>query len=213
MAKKNDRVDKILKNLPSQSSRNFETDSNEEKSHNKFSKPFYKNMWFWIAIVLAFVVVGTAVGNGDDGEVASESTTVETSASQTNENEESKEVASTKIEETEEAETKSNADEQYQAVLDEYTIKLQEATPGLIDEYNAEYPENEDGLEGLADLSNSKVEQLAELSNEGTEKMASVYQSSGSGSYEEYENWAKKLYKAYEEEAGKIMDVYMESAQ
>ena len=38
----------------------------------------------------------------------------------------------------------------YQEILDAYTVKLQEATPGLIEEYNAEAAENTEGLEGLS---------------------------------------------------------------
>lgn len=52
----------------------------------------------------------------------------------------------------------------YQEILDAYTVKLQEATPGLIEEYNAEAAENTGGLEGLATICNEKVSFLAEIS-------------------------------------------------
>lgn len=54
-------------------------------------------------------------------------------------------------------------EEAYQRILDEYTIKLQKATPGVIEDYKEEAKENNDGLEGLAELSNAKVEILAEM--------------------------------------------------
>ncbi|MEG0252393.1 MAG: hypothetical protein RR625_07170, partial [Christensenellaceae bacterium] len=74
----------------------------------------------------------------------------------------------------------------YQTVLDEYTEKLENATPALIDEYNAEAATNTEGLEGLATISNAKVAELAEISMEGVGKMASIYLETGSGKSSEY---------------------------
>lgn len=105
-----------------------------------------------------------------------------------------------------------DADEKYQSILDEYTIKIQEATPGLIEEYKAESKDNTSGLTGLAEIANSKVAKLAEINNEGIGKMAEVMLKQGSGSYSEYESWAGKLMDVYMEESQKIMDVYMNSA-
>ena len=106
-----------------------------------------------------------------------------------------------------------SADEQYQAILDEYTQKIKEAAPKLVDEYNAEYPNNQNGVEGLAELSNDKISELAEISNEGIQEMANVHLTSGSGKYEDYEDWATKLTDVYMEQAELITDAYMTSAQ
>ena len=113
-------------------------------------------------------------------------------------------------------EKKVNSDETveeaYQRILDEYTIKLQKATPGIIEDYKEESKENNNGLEGLAELSNAKVAILAEISNEGVVEMAEIMMSKGSGSYDEYEGWAQKLMDVYMEEASKVFDTYMDSA-
>lgn len=101
----------------------------------------------------------------------------------------------------------------YQSILDEYTIKLQNETPKLIQEYKDEAANNNDGLMGLATISMNKVTKLAEICTEGGSKMAEVMLSSGSGSYDEYEEWAGKLQEVYMTEAAKITDVYMESAK
>lgn len=98
----------------------------------------------------------------------------------------------------------------YQAILDEYTVKLQDSTPILIGEYESEASNNNDGLEGLATICNAKVTKLAEISNEGVSEMAEYYYKNGSGSYEEYSEWAGKLMDVYMEEAGKIQNAYME---
>lgn len=100
----------------------------------------------------------------------------------------------------------------YQSILDDYTAKLQDATPGLIDEYDAEAASNSDGLTGLATIANAKVSKLAAISTEGTEKMAKLMYKSGSGSYDEYSEWATKLQDVYTEEAQKIYDHYTDSA-
>ena len=100
----------------------------------------------------------------------------------------------------------------YEDILTEYTKRLQEATPILIEEYLTEAESNQDGLTGLATLCNEKVGKLAVISNEGIQEMAQFYLKHGSGSYGEYSEWATKLQEVYMEEAAKIQAVYMESA-
>lgn len=102
--------------------------------------------------------------------------------------------------------------ESYQAILDDYTAQMQEAVPGLIDEYNAEAAENTEGVAGLAVILNKEVTKLARICNDGTEELAKFYYSHGSGEYDEYEDWAGKMYDAYLDAAGDIQVVYMNSA-
>lgn len=101
----------------------------------------------------------------------------------------------------------------YEDILVEYTKRLQEATPILIEEYNEAAKVNQDGLMGLATLCNEKVRELAVISNEGIQEMASWYYKHGNGSYEEYSEWAGKLQEVYMEEASKIQEAYMNSAK
>ena len=99
----------------------------------------------------------------------------------------------------------------YQSILDDYTKKLQEASPKLVAEYNKEYPALNGDINALAELSNKKVEKLAEISNDGTTEMAKL-QLSGESDYSVYEEWAGKLIDVYTQEAQKIMDAYLASA-
>lgn len=101
----------------------------------------------------------------------------------------------------------------YQEVLDAYTVKLQEATPGLIEEYNAEATENTGGLEGLATICNEKVSALAEISMEGIQEMANIYLHVGDGTDDEYQEWSGKLQDVYLTEAAKIQEAYMQSVK
>lgn len=113
----------------------------------------------------------------------------------------------------EEDATSSNSKKTHQSILDDYTQKIEEATPRLIEEYYEEAALNTNGLEGLATLSNDKVLELADICTNGVEEMAEVMWYTGSGSYSEYEEWAAKLYDVYMDEAGKITEAYMNSAQ
>lgn len=99
----------------------------------------------------------------------------------------------------------------YQSILDDYTKKLQEASPKLVDEYNNEYPALNGDINALAELSNKKVEKLAVISNDGTTEMAKL-QLAGESDYSVYEEWAGKLIDVYTQEAQKIMDAYLASA-
>lgn len=108
--------------------------------------------------------------------------------------------------------TKSKATS-YEDILEEYSEKLRNATPILIEEYNNEAANNNEGLSGLATLCNDKVSELATISMDGISEMATFMYTSSSGSYEEYEEWAGKLQDVYMEEAGKIQKAYMDSAK
>lgn len=101
----------------------------------------------------------------------------------------------------------------YEEILNEYSQKLRNATPKLIEEYNEEAKSNQDGLIGLATICNNKVSKLAEISMEGVQEMAQLLLEKGNGSYDEYSEWAGKLQDVYMEEAAKIQEVYMDSAR
>ncbi len=168
----------------------------------KNKKPFHKKWWFWVIIVL---VVIAALGGGDDekeGPRKVQEPQVEVQVEEDEANQEADLDSS----------SSETAEDAYKRILDEYTIKIKEATPGLIQEYKEEAANNADGLEGLAELSNAKVGKLAEINNDGVSEMASVMLKKGSGSYEDYEEWAGKLMEVYMDEAGKIMEEYMNSA-
>lgn len=180
----------------------------------RIKKPFYKRIWFWLVLLF---IVPAALQMGGDSE--SETPPADTAENVTNETEVaadateavSEEEAS--VEEEREEEPEQTLEEAYQAILDTYTIRLKEEAPALVDAYNAEYPDNQNGLEGLAELSNEKISQLAETANEGVSEMADLYYSKGSGSYETYEEWAGKVMDVYMTEAEQITNAYMDSAQ
>ncbi len=103
------------------------------------------------------------------------------------------------------------ADTTYQEILDEYTKKIQETTPGLVEEYNTEAASKSGDINALAEISNAKISKLAEIINEGIEEMASLMLKNGD-EYSVYEEWAGKLTNVYMEQSQQITDAYMSSA-
>lgn len=95
----------------------------------------------------------------------------------------------------------------YQAIYDEYSKKISEAVPGLIEEYNSAAAGISD-MQTLATLSNQCVGKLAEICNDGVGKMAKhMYKINDT--YENYEAWSMKLMDVYTKEASKITDAYL----
>ena len=99
----------------------------------------------------------------------------------------------------------------YQSILDDYTQRIADATPGLVEEYNNEAAPIAGDLNALAELSNSKVEKLAEISNQGVSEMATLMQKNGD-EYSVYEEWSLKLTDVYTQYAKQITDAYTSSA-
>ncbi len=192
----------------------------------KNKKPFYKKPLFWIIAVL--IVIGIASQHNSDDPVPATNTAdnvQKPSVTEQAETQSAKDEMPAPAEQPanddsvppekgpeQSKEPKKSAEEAYQEILDAYSAKLQDATPGLIEEYKAEAANNTAGLDGLAKISNEKIEKLAMINNEGVQKMADIMFTMGSGSYEEYESWAGKLMDVYMDEAGKITDAYLNSA-
>ena len=184
----------------------------------RLRQPWWKKVLIGLGIFIVLIVV---IGSCNEDEDATESDVVESEVIESTPiptDTKTDADINTSTDNVEEAEEETNTSKSndltssYQAILNEYTIKLQNATPGLIDEYYAEAVNNTAGLQGLATICNNKVSVLAGICNEGVSKMATYYYNHGSGSYDEYESWGTKLYDVYMIEAGKIQDAYMNSA-
>lgn len=149
-----------------------------------------------VAIMLASMLAVSATACGDSGETSGgDNTTQEADAGSDT---------------ADEAEPDASEDVTYQSILDDYTKQIQEATPGLVEEYNTESADKAGDIEALAELSNSKVEKLAEICNEGVQKMAELMLKNGDDQ-ETYEEWAGKLQDVYTEYSAQITDAYTSS--
>lgn len=103
------------------------------------------------------------------------------------------------------------AGESYEDVYGEYSQKIIDATPTLIDEFKAEADGSDGQTDSLAEISNKKVEKLAEIANEGVEKMAKIMYRNGD-EYSVYDEWSQKLYQVYMDYGTQITDAYMDYA-
>lgn len=154
-----------------------------------------------VAIMLAGMLAVFATACGDYGESSGGNNTTQESDAGSDE----------ETDAADEAEPDASEDVTYQSILDDYTKQIQDATPGLIEEYKTESADISNDIEALATLSNEKIGKLAEINAKGTEEMAALMTTNGD-EYETYEEWAGKLYDVYEEYAGQISDAYMDSA-
>lgn len=170
-----------------------------------------------LLVIVIIIVIAAAVSGGGDSDSSQSSSPKQTTSQSSSESEESTAGADTDKDTDTDVEDKagdtslSGSEDSYQAILDEYTKKIQDATPGLVEEYNQRAAENTNGVNGLATICNEEVGKLAAINNEGVEKMASYYMIHGKGKYDEYNQWAQKLTNVYMQESQKITDAYMAS--
>lgn len=154
-----------------------------------------------VAIMLASMLAVSFTACGDFGESSGGNDTTQEADAGSDEGSDT----------ADEAESDASEDVTYQSILDDYTKQIQDATPGLVEEYNTEAADKADDLEALAELSNSKVEELSQICNDGIAEMASLMNTNGDD-YETYEEWAGKLQDVYSEYAAQITDAYTDSA-
>lgn len=105
--------------------------------------------------------------------------------------------------------TSSEVDEtSYQGILDEYTKKMEEITPSLVESFKIEANASDRLDVTLANISTEKVTELADILTQGTSKMSELMYKNGD-SYEIYQKWSMKLSSNYSECAKKITDEYI----
>lgn len=179
-----------------------------------------KKLYLGLAILGVFILGACNANTRSDSSKNSNSSTKETKISSTKTSLSSTSESSiststtSKAQETSDSSTNSllTADTtSYQSILSEYTLKIQDATPGLIQEFRNEASTNTSGIDGLAAISNNKVEKLAIISTDGVNQMANLHYSL-SDDYSIYESWANQLITIYTEESQKIIGEYLASS-
>lgn len=148
-----------------------------------------------VVLLLAATMSLSVVACGGEKEEANKTEAPKTEAAKKEKTEETKEP---KVEVT------------YQTILDDYSKRIADATPGLVEEYNVESAAIANDITALAELSNTKVSKLAEISNQGVTEMATLMQKNGD-EYSVYEEWANKLMEVYTQYSAQITDAYTAS--
>lgn len=131
----------------------------------------------------------------------------------------SKNVASTtKASKSKETESSTQASDQgtltdqLQSILTEYKKKIEEQTPRLIEEYQAEIQNNQNGLTGLSTIANQKARTLQAISDEGISQLQSKYQTAQTKEGVDLATWINQLSANYTEQVAKISDIYLRTS-
>lgn len=99
----------------------------------------------------------------------------------------------------------------YEEIFQEYSDKLTELTPVLVEEFNAEAEANEGGIEGLTEIFDAKIDRLSEIYIKGTEAMTNYMYEVKSDDSGLYLEWTQKLSGVFMEESQKITDEYTQT--
>lgn len=136
------------------------------------------------------------------------------SISDTTRKEHTKEITSTsyKIKETQESTTQTETQEiseKLNAIVTDYSKKIEKKTPVLIEEYKAEIQNNQKGVSGLSAIANRKARELQAISDEGISKLKKEYSVSTNSDFVDVEMFINQLFANYTEQVAKISDIYL----
>lgn len=113
--------------------------------------------------------------------------------------------------EAEERLTDQEVRQKCQEIVEEYSGKMQEATPKLMEAFKSDVQATTDSRD-LAALYNQKIEVLAELCNEGYTAIWELLFENGiefsDTDYDKYAEYEQELDRVYEDETMKISDLY-----
>ena len=89
----------------------------------------------------------------------------------------------------------------YESVYKEYSQKMNDATPGLIEEYKKD-AEGVSDMNKLANISAKKTEKLANICAKGGKRLAAIHTKENDDE-DKYNEWMNKLTDVYQDEAQK----------
>ncbi|OTP11325.1 hypothetical protein A5844_001460 [Enterococcus sp. 10A9_DIV0425] len=167
------------------------------------------------AIVVVFLaLIGGVTGlyiHGKNNTSAKPSTVTSETTTRTKEST----TISSETEETQESSEASDTrtiSEQLQAVVTDYSKRIEEKAPVLIEEYQAEIQHNQDGVSGLSAIANQKARELQAISDEGISKLRGMYQDSAANEKVDLDTLINQLAANYTEQVAKISDIYLRTS-
>lgn len=98
---------------------------------------------------------------------------------------------------------------EYQSIVDEYTQKIKDATPGLVAEYDEESVALNGNINALGKLAKEKSAKLEAIKDEGLQKIQDLITENGHEE-EKYTEWADKLDAVYNQYSEQVTAAYME---
>ena len=108
-----------------------------------------------------------------------------------------------------EEDTGEPAEKIYQRISSKYVSKLENASKKLIEELRDEEKNNINGLAGLSEITNEKIDELAKINDEGIEELNKTLTDKGvHGKHIEHDKHLKKIIDTFEAENNKILDEF-----
>ncbi|MGN8981787.1 LysM peptidoglycan-binding domain-containing protein [Enterococcus villorum] len=110
------------------------------------------------------------------------------------------------------ASEKGTLEKELQSILTTYTQKIKEQTPRLIEEYQAEIQNNQNGVTGLSAIANQKARELQAISDEGINQLQKKYQTAETKDGIDLSTWVNQLSANYTEHVAQISDIYLRTS-
>ena len=108
-----------------------------------------------------------------------------------------------------EEDTGEPAEKIYQRISSKYVSKLENASKKLIEELRNEEKNNINGLSGLSEIANEKINELVKINDEGIEELNKTLTDKGvHGKHIEHDKHLKKIIDTFEAENNKILDEF-----
>ena len=108
-----------------------------------------------------------------------------------------------------EEDTGEPAEKIYQRISNKYVSKLENTSKKLIEELRDEEKDNTNGLSGLSEIANAKINELVKINDEGIEELNKTLTDKGvHGKYIEHDKHLKKILETFEAENNKILDEF-----
>lgn len=108
-----------------------------------------------------------------------------------------------------EEDTGEPAEKIYQRISSKYVSKLENTSKKLIEELRNEEKNNTNGLSGLSEIANAKINELEKINDEGIEELNKTLTDKGvHGKYIEHDKHLKKILDTFEAENNRILDEF-----
>lgn len=108
-----------------------------------------------------------------------------------------------------EEDTGEPAEKIYQRISSKYVSKLENTSKKLIEELRNEEKNNTNGLSGLSEIANAKINELVKINDEGIEELNKTLTDKGvHGKYIEHDKHLKKILDTFEAENNRILDEF-----
>lgn len=167
------------------------------------------------AVAVFLIIAGGVAGlyfHGKNSSDAKSTTVTETTTKKTDAKQTSEASTETKETQTSEEKTADDLPEQLQAIVNDYSKKMEEKTPVLIEEYQTEIQGNQEGIAGLSAVANQKARELQAISDEGIGKLRAAYQSADNKDGVALDTLINQLSANYTNHVAKISDIYLQTS-